>query len=200
LGLLPDDPVNKPALLAYLDGAGPWAELRTIVRALAMRIRPERYLEIGVRLGWSLAQVMEECPACYIAACDMWVPGYGGADNPGALWVRQECYKAVPQFRGTLVFVDGPSQKWLPMFIEGKEFDLISVDGDHSGLGAWQDLAMCLPKVAPGGALVFDDLVDASDEGMTLREAWEQAKRTFDGFEWYEFAGLVPVGVAVKHD
>lgn len=200
LELLADDPVNKPRLISYLTGPGPHAELRTVVRSLARALQPRRYLEIGVRLGWSLAQVAAECPTCAIVACDVWTPNYGGVANPGPGFVRTEVARAVPQYYGHLVFVDGPSQKWLPTVTDGVTFDLITVDGDHTGLGAREDLRLCLPKVAPGGALVFDDLVDTSDDhgSLTLRGAWEWAKATFDGFAWHELAGMIPVGVAVR--
>lgn len=197
------DPANKQPLLDWLGAAIPGRyEIRSALRALANRLQPQTYLEIGVRRGWSLAQVICECPTVDAWACDMWVPGYGGCDNPGPHFVRSEIAKACPQFRGRLTFVNGDSHEWLPkVFPNGQRFDLITVDGDHTGLGAWQDLAWCLPRLSPGGALVFDDLVPGSDDGgrFTLLDAWEKARQTFTGYEWIENRdSLVPLGIAVR--
>jgi hypothetical protein len=117
--------------------------------------------------------------------------------NPGANFVRSEIIRTAPMHQGGITFLDGLSRQWLPTDLG--MFDLITVDGDHTGPGAWHDLYHCLPLVTPGGALVFDDLLDVSDDGglLTLRLAWERAQREFSGFTWHEFAGMVPVGVAI---
>jgi hypothetical protein len=98
-------------------------------------------------------------------------------------------------------------------------FDLITVDGDHTALGTWWDLADVLPHVAVGGALVFDDLLDSSDELLgdspssryahirthpeelrpSLRWLWEHLKSVLDGWEFIEsFDSIVPIGIAVR--
>lgn len=192
------DAVNKPGLLAYLDGPGPHCELRTVLRALARQRQPQTYLEIGVRLGWSLAQVALESPACAITACDIWTPGYGGVPNPGAQYVRQELARVAPAFHGALTLLGEASQHCIPYLPADLRFDLICVDGDHTVDGARADLQMCLPLVAPGGVLVFDDLVDYADGGGSLLAAWRTMPRTFAGFVWHELAGLTPVGVAER--
>lgn len=200
LANMAEDPVNKPRLMTYLqDATAPRVELRTVVRALARVIQPRRYLEIGVRLGWSMAQVAAECPTCEIVGIDPWIPAYAKADNPGSDFVCCEIAHAAPLHRGGLRILEGFSREWLPRGLG--TFDLITVDGDHTGGGAWHDLYHCLPMLTPGGALVFDDLLDTSDNGKdaTLRMAWERARQEFSGFTWHEFAGLVPVGVAI-HD
>lgn len=197
------DPANKPRLMAWLregyDEGLIRVELRTALRALARVIRPQTYLEIGVRRGWSMAQVMAEALDCQVVGCDPWIAQYGGVPNHGEEWVRAELAHTVPGFRGTLTFVSGYSQRDLAPLIRDRQFDLICVDGDHTGAGALADLRLCLPKVAVGGALVFDDLVDAADDGgMTLRTAWETAKGEYPGYVWREYTGLVPVGVAYR--
>ncbi|HXZ98793.1 MAG TPA: class I SAM-dependent methyltransferase [Candidatus Binatia bacterium] len=42
---------------------------------------------------------------------------------------------------------------------------LLYVDGDHSESGVRRDLEAWLPRVAPGGVVVFDDYFDHSDPG-----------------------------------
>ena len=205
LGLLeqvaPGDEVNLPVLLAYLrervESDEP-CELRTAVRWYARTYQPKRYLEIGVRRGWSLLQVADVCPECEITGIDIWTPEYGGAANEGEAFVRAEVARLAPHYRGELAFVSERSQDWLSK--HWRQFDMITVDGDHTGLGALMDLKLTLPMLRLGGVLLFDDLVDGSDDGggMMLTEAWEMVRLSFRGYEWRTVRGLTPVGVAVR--
>lgn len=197
LDLLAPDDANKPPLLRWLleglERSEPRIELRTAVRGLARMLQPASYLEIGVRRGWSLVQVAIECSACVITGVDSWIPDYGGAANPGADFVTSEVRRVAPEFTGPLSFA--PDLRQLPL----SDYQLITVDGDHRGWAAYVDLAHGLSRLAPGGALVFDDLVDKSDDGLpfTLRAAWERAKQEFaDGFTFCEYDGLTPLGIA----
>lgn len=196
--MAPDD-ANKPRLqswlLAGLTDGTPTVCLHTAVRGLARTLQPRRYLEIGVRRGWSLIQVAQECPSCEITGVDGWIANYADAPNPGPDFVREEVGRLAPSFFGALGFV--PDLRYLPV----SDYDMVTVDGDHRGWAAWVDLAFGLCRVAVGGAVVFDDLLDASDDGgpFTLRGAWERAKAEFgDEFTWQEFDGIVPIGVAVR--
>ena len=68
----------------------------------------------------------------------------------------------VPSLRELFELMTGNSHQTVPAFFAehpGKQFDLILVDGDHSAEGAREDLLSVLPRVAPGGAIVFDDIV-----------------------------------------
>src|SRR4029077_15491049 len=53
-----------------------YADINTPRVALAAGLRPQRYLEIGVRRGRSLAMVASTCPSCDIVACDMFIQSY----------------------------------------------------------------------------------------------------------------------------
>jgi predicted O-methyltransferase YrrM len=193
------DAVNKPALLAYLSRPGPYHELRTVLRALARQRQPGTYLEIGVRRGWSLAQVAAECPACDITACDAWVADYGGVPNPGERFVRDEVAAVVPQHRGALRFLAGSSRAFLPELVRQQaRFDLITVDGDHTAAGASADLRDGLALLAFGGALVCDDLVDFADDGGSLLQVWRELQGHYAGFVWHALPGLIPVGVVER--
>jgi hypothetical protein len=193
---LAPDPMNKPRLMDYLSGPGPHSELRLVLRALARQRQPRTYLEIGVRRGWSLAQVAAECPQCDITAIDLWVPDYGGMTNPGPEFVAAQLQAAEPSYSGQVTFMSGDSADLLPQ-LAGKMFDLICVDGDHTTAGVSLDLALTLPKVAVGGALVMDDLLTWADGGGALLAVWRQMQ-IVPGFVWHEVAGLVPVGVAER--
>lgn len=242
LGALAPDDTNKPALLRWLaegleTGQRRW-EIRTALRGLARVIQPRSYLEIGTRRGWSLAQVVSEAPQVQVYSFDMWVDNYGGVNNPGPEFLWQEMKRAAPQFQGSIHFISGNSHETLPPFFEGMvagqlpppelrrhhetrphQFDLVTVDGDHTALGAWWDLLDVMPHVALGGAVVFDDLIDRSDEIMgdkpsspfanryppltnfraSLLDIWQRVKRIYGNFRYLEnFEAQPPIGIAVR--
>jgi predicted O-methyltransferase YrrM len=191
LEALAPDPTNKPRLVEWLK-QGLAAddrrfEIRSALRALSRTLRPRSYLEIGTRRGWSLAQVLAESPSVRAYSFDRWIEGYGGVDNPGPEFVREEMSRVVPEHKGTLRFVAGNSHDTLPVFFQGvpiedreledlsilragedapRSFDLVTVDGDHTALGTWWDVTDVLPYVAVGGAIVIDDLLDTADEAL----------------------------------
>jgi len=152
----------------------PYWDVRVSARVASRVIQPATYLEIGTRRGWSLAQVFAEIPEVRAYVVDMWVPGYGG--NQGSPEFVQNKMQAVVGSEHTpcIEFIAGNSHDVLPAFFADqlslkqgpapKEFDLITVDGDHALQGAWWDLYDLFPRVAVGGAMLFDDLDYIGDE------------------------------------
>jgi len=243
LEMLASDEVNKPPLIAWLNEGlarndKRW-EIRTALRCLARVIQPRSYLEIGTRRGWSLAQVVSEVPEVRVYSVDMWIDQYGGAENSGPEFLLQELRRVTPNYCGQITFLTGNSHDILPVFLDGAYadgsspelelvrqaearphlFDLITVDGDHTAVGAWWDLLDEMSHVALGGAVVFDDLVDRSDELLggqstsrfanrrapltdfrpSLLHVWQHIKRIFGNFIYLEnLAGYPPIGVAVR--
>ena len=169
----------------YLDGFyrtslerfGPdWVyyDIVNVVYAAAKLVQPRRYLEIGVRRGRTLCSAVRGCPSVDIWACDMWVANYAGMDNPGETFVSQEL--AAHGHQGKCHFMYGNSHVLLPALLQAEpelRFDLITVDGDHSSDGAYADLKTVLPRLNPGGVVVFDDI--AHPEHPFLRCVWEKA-------------------------
>lgn len=243
LEALAPDEVHKPGVLAWLrEGIARndrRYEIRSALRALARALRPASYLEIGTRRGWSLAQVAAEVPDVQAWAVDLWIPGYAGVENPGPEFVHGEIGRAVPGFAGRITYIDGNSHDVLPAFLRGADllpacdeglalarasesrphrFDLVTVDGDHTALGAWWDLMDVMPWVALGGAVVFDDLVDTSDEAgggrpncrvprppppeglrPSLLDVWRRLPDRFPGFRYLEnLEARPPIGIAVR--
>ena len=244
LDALSPDSVNKPRLIEWLrEGVQldeTRFEIRSALRAVARAIQPRSYLEIGTRRGWSLAQVLAEVPEVNAYSFDWWMEGYGGIENPGPGFVRDEMRRVAPGHRGALHFLTGNSHDTLPVFFQEVQlgpveleetellrvgeaaprmFDLVTVDGDHTALGTWWDLADVLPHVAIGGALVIDDLVDSADELLgdraqsryehirtqpddlqpSLLGLWNYLKKQLDGWEFVEsLDSIVPVGIAVR--
>lgn len=151
-----------------------YADITTVLATCARLLRPQSYLEIGVRRGRSAAVVAANAPDCSIVAVDLWNEGYAGMENPGPDHVRAVLEDA--GHRGELKFVSGDSHVELPRIFAAEPeltFDLITVDGDHSTRGARRDLEDVLPRLRIGGALVFDDVSHPAHP--ELAAVWERA-------------------------
>ena len=111
------------------------------------------------------------CPECEIYGFDLWLPNYAGVSNLGPEFVRRELRNV--GHRGKLTLVSGDSHQTLPTLLGERTdlfFDLITVDGDHSVVGAATDLANALPRLKVGGILAFDDIGRVPG----LRRVWRE--------------------------
>jgi len=189
---LADDDRYKPDLLASLRETGEW-EVRCAVRAMARHFEIDSYLEIGVRRGWSLAQVIDERPQVDTIGVDTWQYGDSSPD-----FVYEEMGRLFPNRRGRLIFETGSSHDIVPaLACHGMLFDIALIDGDHFAEGAAQDLADVAPIVRYG--LVFDDLLGVDENGKLLHAVWSDFKAAHDEFSYIEnFNGHVPSGIAIR--
>ena len=171
------------------------ADITTLLWAASILVRPANYLEIGVRRGRSAAVVGAAQPDCAIYGFDLWVAGYGGDDNPGPDFVRNEL-RAVGH-RGSVEMASGNSRVTVLAFVQRHPelyFDLITVDGDHSVAGAAADLANVLPKLKVGGVIVCDDVAVPS-----VKRVWEKiVKRDSRYVSWEFTSGGYGVGAAIR--
>jgi predicted O-methyltransferase YrrM len=119
--------------------------------ACALLKKVNSYLEIGVDGGGSLNTVLCEGVPSRIVLCDIWDPAY--CDHGDA---KPQVLKVLEYFKASAKFLDGDSKELIPTLYE--QFDLVLVDGDHSGVGAQIDLQNAWPLVRTGGILVMDDI------------------------------------------
>ncbi|HXB58412.1 MAG TPA: methyltransferase domain-containing protein, partial [Candidatus Acidoferrales bacterium] len=153
-------------LVSYQD-SNSWFDMATLLNWLAHTLKPKNYLEIGVRRGRSMAQVLVESPETQAFGFDMWIPDYASVPeqgirttNPGPEFVLAELTKLgvtrLPQL------TRGDSHITVPAFFKDftnpQFFDVMLVDGDHTEAGARADLELAFAHLAPGGALIFDDI------------------------------------------
>jgi predicted O-methyltransferase YrrM len=136
-----------------------YLDILNVLIACAELIQPRSYLEIGVRRGRSIAMVASAAPKAELYGFDLWATNYAGMENPGPAFVESELRKIGAT--GKIEFVSGNSHETLPTFFAKHpelQLDLVTVDGDHGEKGAREDLLSVLPKIARGGAIVFDDI------------------------------------------
>ena len=140
-----------------------YADIVTTLFSLSKMIQPRNYMEIGVRRGRSVCTVVNASPAVNVVAFDMWMQNYAGMENPGPEFVKGELEKFNHQ--GHVEFVNGNSHVTVPAYFEQNPdtyFDMITVDGDHSEEGAYEDLKTVITRLNIGGALIFDDIAHPS--------------------------------------
>ena len=201
-------------------------ETRCFLSWLAREMQPKNYLEVGVRRGFSMAMVAAQSPETEIYGFDMWMRNYADVPNPGAEFVESEMRKI--GYDKKINLIDGDSHQTLPVFFGDKKagflnhlksglkktsrpdaFDLITIDGDHTLLGAYQDLTDAMPHCAVGGAVVFDDIkpgvfnkeINGDDPHgwNNLLGVWHEIGRRFPNFRYFEYIRDVPgVGLAVR--
>jgi hypothetical protein len=110
-----------------------YTDLLTVLYASAQLLRPESYLEIGVRRGRSFGVVAAAWPSVNLFGFDLWTPNYAGMENPGPDFVRSEMQRVA--HTGHLTLVSGDSKETVPALFTAQPdlaFDLVTVDGDHS--------------------------------------------------------------------
>lgn len=172
-----------------------YADIATLLTAASSLLQPRSYLEIGVRRGRTSAAVAYASPGCDIYGFDLWLPEYGGFPNPGPDFVRGEL--AAVGHQGELTLVSGDSAHTVPAFLREHPdlfFDLITVDGDHSLLGAARDMANVLPRLKVGGVIVFDDMIFAPQ----LQRVWQRYVKDdgrYRSWEWLEAGAGVAAAV-----
>lgn len=157
-----DAPIQKR--IAYMQqqiAAGkPFWNLHTALAYTANVLRPRSYLEIGVRTGCSMVQVLAHSDPQEVVGIDLWTGCY--ADLPNTKELTEKQIKRFLQKTGrtaSLRLIQGNSHQILKRLIaDGCRFDLITVDGDHSEAGAWEDLQDARLLLAERGAIVFDDI------------------------------------------
>lgn len=179
--------------LSRFGGEWDFTDLPLLTYACAAIGQPETYLEIGVRRGRSMACVVAACPTVRATGIDLWMKDYAGVENPGPEFVREEVSRVTPSPRVELRIANShEALKTLPEL----SFDLITVDGDHTADGAWQDLADSARLLRPGGMMLFDDLTHP--QFRYLAQVWTRFVREHDFEQAAYTASGLGAAVALK--
>ena len=182
-----------------------WTDAVTMLNWWARAMRPRTYLEIGVRRGRSMAQVLTESPGTHAWGFDLWLAGYGSVpeqgivvENPGPDFVRAELERIGAG--SSVELVVGCSHRTVPEFLASDvapaEFDLILVDGDHTPDGARADLEQAFSRVGPGGAILFDDISHPSHP--ELLGVWNEFKSARPDWLFAEDRARSGIAIAMR--
>lgn len=228
LGMLTPDPAWTKKIVSQIEAGQ--IETRCFVSWLSHTMHPRTYLEVGVRRGFSMAMVAGRTPDVEIWGFDLWIQNYGDVKNPGPKFVQTEMKKV--GYEKKIHFVSGDSHRTLPSFFDRKKnsildrlhwvplrhpdiFDLITVDGDHSLLGAYKDVLDTIEHCTVGGVVVFDDIApdfDVLDPRAVRQElgvdpygwenllgVWRAVQHKYSNFRYFEYVDNPPgVGLAVR--
>lgn len=182
-----------------------WFEQITALNWFAKHLKPANYLEVGVRRGRSMSQVAIESPSTKIFGFDMWIQDYGtehncgiSAVNPGPEFVLSELRRLGVQNMPALTV--GDSHVTLPQFFANprspQQFEMITIDGDHTYEGAKLDLELAFKHLAPGGVLVFDDIYHHAH--LELLGLWHEFRDSHPDFIFVEDRYHTGTGFAIK--
>jgi len=131
---------------------------------LADRLQPESYLEVGVRTAGSLVQVLACKQLLNAIGIDKWKGNYANYLNTPQNAIQQvQLFLNNTNSKCSVKFIQGNSHVELKKLIQqGYKFDLITIDGDHSDEGAFEDLQDAYQLLNDKGAIVFDDIIHSS--------------------------------------
>lgn len=130
-------------------------------------VKPARLLEVGCYEGRATTFLIERCN-CFgplsVTCVDTWE---GAIDLPADKMAGVERrfdsnIAAVLEWSGTAKVekIKARSSKALPHLIDqGRQFDLIYVDGSHTAPDVLADAVDCFRLLRNGGAMIFDDYV-----------------------------------------
>ena len=135
-------------------------EFFPLMKFLVEMYEPDSYLEIGVQKGYTLLQMASL------------VPAVTGVD-PAPL-VKGKLPENVTIFKGL------SKEYYESVAGEGKQFDLILIDGDHESHAVLYDIGNCVKLLKPyTGLLLLHDTYPGSPELATpgyCHDAWAAAR------------------------
>lgn len=179
-----DEPIQirKDLMIQNIKQGKLFWNLNVALIFLADRIDPRSYLEVGVRTCGSLVPVLHNSNVKKVVGVDIWAGSYSGLPNTLEYTINQiKKYQAKTNKQFEIKFIKGNSHTKLKDLIKaGEKFDLITVDGDHSEAGAWEDLEDAVKLLGQQGVIVFDDIIHPSL--LYLRKLVDRLKREHPEF------------------
>jgi len=194
----------NPGDLYYEAYVGHWRQHKEkfmdtyhVMWQIATEFQPRRILEIGVRTGLSISQLLsgyihEQFNAIErVVLCDLFNDGFC---SPGLVRYNLMTLAIPKEVIDKIEFLSGDSKSKIPEFIgdnPDQKFDYILVDGSHDKDDARHDLSMCHDILDVGGFMLFDDI---SPTGVMLKDVWDEFKaehrQEYDWFEDYNGKGV----------
>ena len=147
---------------------------------LVQDLRPARVLEIGTHSGGTLYCWCRLADAnATIVSIDLPGGQFGGGYTEER---AQEMMSLFPTDGQQLHLVradshDPSTLEQLKSILDGKQLDLLFIDGDHTYEGVRRDFEMYSPLAAEGGAIVLHDILEhPADTECDVRRLWNEVK------------------------
>lgn len=142
----------------------PFWNIHVALTYTALKLKPENYLEVGVRIGGSMVQVLNAWIPPKITAVDIWSGEYASLPNTIEFTQKQlNKFLESTQKMTSIEYIHGDSHDVLKNLIaQGRKYKLITIDGDHTLEGAEEDLEDAVKLLDSSGAIVFDDITHPS--------------------------------------
>ena len=182
--------------LLRLAEEGYFFETWMVINWIGNVVSPKRILEIGTRGGGSLIALLKpykDYGGVQAVCFDLWKEIIGSPRRVTSNMTYMKIPKEIVEFHS------GDSKETVPKYLAEHPdamFDYILVDGGHDHLTADTDLKNVEGRVAPGGFLVFDDLVSYS-----LKTEWDKFKeRNGDKFRYFEVMHRKGIAWAIRQE
>lgn len=148
----------------HISSCKPFWNNHVALAFFATKLQPKSYLEVGVRTGGSMVQVLGAAYPERVVAIDLWDGNYASFPNYLEYTKKQlQDFQLKSGKTYNIEYIQGNSHEKLKSLIkQSKTFDLITIDGDHSLEGAQEDLEDAFLLLAERGAIIFDDIIHAS--------------------------------------
>jgi ADP-heptose:LPS heptosyltransferase/peptidoglycan/xylan/chitin deacetylase (PgdA/CDA1 family)/predicted O-methyltransferase YrrM len=155
---------RKESMEQHIENGSPFWNIHVALAFVGSRFQPRSYLEVGVRTGASMVQVLYNSSPVQVTGVDLWSGNY--ASLPNALDFAKMQIARFQQGVGQqspIELVQGNSHVILKQLImQMRKYELITVDGDHSDAGAMSDLEDAYLLLEERGIIVFDDIIHPS--------------------------------------
>lgn len=143
--------------------------------------KPVRVLEIGVDWGGTLYQWIKHNRSKFPVICAVDAVGWNWSSSSSG-GNKQEWQTWASMFNVALYPVLGDSHD--PNMVDEMRshgpYDWVFIDGDHSYEGAKADFDNCLPMLAPGGVVVFHDIVKhPGDDRIGVWRLWAELNERY---------------------
>lgn len=184
----------KKAAWSQLQNTDGWAtedRCNTLID-LVLNYRPKVIVEIGVYGGRSLAAMgfaLRHLGSGYVVGIDPWsveAAIEGESEANIKWWSELDIESIYVRFMQNIIamkltrevrWIRAKAEEAAPLFPENS-INLASLDGNHSELASCREVSMWLPKIAPQGVLVVDD-IDWPSQAKALAMIRESGFRCF---------------------
>jgi hypothetical protein len=172
----------------FMDSA--WVEHAPFGFWLIDALRPRRVVELGTHNGYSLFVMAEAVRRLgldtRISALDSWE----GDDHAGLYGedVFASVQRISADYPGTIELIRGYFSDSVSR-IEDGTVDLVHIDGRHGYEDVREDFELYLPKLSPGGVMIFHDTHEFR-EGFGVHRFWDEIAPTAPSFAFHHGHGL----------